>query len=78
MRNLVSIRTDSDNDLDLDSIDDTRNGLLLHTSVHNLLGPGRVAFLRVSLTPFHHLPPPTLTESLADAEFRLECQRCSI
>ena len=58
MRNLVSIRTDSDDDLDLDSINDTRNGLLLHRSVHSLLAPGRVAFLRVSSTPFHYLPPP--------------------
>ena len=57
MCNLVSIRAETDNDLDLDSIDDTRNGFLLYSSMHALIGPGHVAFLRVSSTPFHYLPP---------------------
>ena len=52
MSNFLSIRAGPDNDLQLEGINDTRNGLLLHLIVHHLLGNGDVAFLKASLVPF--------------------------
>ena len=57
MCNFVSIRSRPDNDLQLNSIDDTRNGLLLHLMVHSSLTGGAMAFLKVSLIRSHYLPP---------------------
>ena len=57
MCNFVSIRAGHGNDLQLNSIDDTRNGLLLHLMVHSYLAGGAMAFLKVSLIRFHYLPP---------------------
>lgn len=38
-----------DGQLDIDDINDIRNGLLLAKSLHTLLGLGEVAFLKVAI-----------------------------
>ena len=57
MFNFARIRAGQDNDLHLDSIDDTRNGLLIISTLHTLFDLGAVAFLQASSTILYHLPP---------------------
>ena len=47
--NLVEFR-EPDNGLELDTIDDKRNGLLLLKQIHDYFGLGSLAFLRVRFT----------------------------
>ena len=48
---------ESDNNLHLGSINDTRNGHLIQAGLHHLLDLGAVAFLQASSTIRYHCPP---------------------
>ena len=53
MSNLVSIRGRPDDHLEMEGIDDVRNGLLLNILVHHHFGRGELAFLKASLVLYH-------------------------